>query len=133
MTALLTELRLAELCDANIGDLSRNDDAAGTIRVRRGKGSKERIVPVEAPLLALIENYLDSRAARVPPTTRAPAADLTLGRQRGPLFVGRDGERLTRGTLQSRVRREFRLAGPAPSKQHGAPVHRIALEMLGGS
>jgi hypothetical protein len=28
------------------------------------------------------------------------------------LFVGRDGERITRGTLQSRIKRAFNRAGP---------------------
>jgi integrase/recombinase XerC len=42
-----------------------------------------------------------------------------------PLFVGRDGQRLTRGTLQSRLRRAFRLTGQPGSRQPGALAHSL--------
>ena len=42
-----------------------------------------------------------------------------------PLFVGRDGERITRGALQSRVRRAFRRAGPDAQPVRGALVHGL--------
>ena len=64
MTGLLTGLRSAERCAVDIGDLWRTDDGGGTVRVRHGKGNKERVVPIEAALLAVIDDYLDSRAAR---------------------------------------------------------------------
>ena len=66
MTGLLTGLRSAELCAVNIGDVWRTDDGAGAVRVRHGKGNKERVVPIEAALLAVIDDYLDSRATRFP-------------------------------------------------------------------
>jgi integrase/recombinase XerC len=70
-------------------------------------------VPIEADLLAVIEDYLDSRARRFPATTRSSAPQgLSRWPANAPLFVGRDGGRITRGTIQSRVRRVFRRAGP---------------------
>ncbi|WP_375372711.1 MULTISPECIES: tyrosine-type recombinase/integrase [unclassified Mycolicibacterium] len=42
-----------------------------------------------------------------------------------PLFVGRDGERITRGTLQSRIKRAFKLAGPDARPVPGALVHGL--------
>ena len=39
--------------------------------------------------------------------------------------MGRDGERITRGTIQSRVRRAFRRAGPNAQPVHGALVHGL--------
>ena len=42
-----------------------------------------------------------------------------------PLFVGRDGERITRGALQSRVRRAFRQAGPDAQPVRGALIHGL--------
>jgi site-specific recombinase XerD len=42
-----------------------------------------------------------------------------------PLFVGRDGERITRGTVQSRVRKAFRRAGPDAQPVRGALVHGL--------
>jgi integrase/recombinase XerC len=41
------------------------------------------------------------------------------------LFVGRDGGRITRGTIQSRVRRAFRRAGPGAQPVRGALVHGL--------
>ncbi|MCB0950135.1 MAG: tyrosine-type recombinase/integrase, partial [Mycobacterium sp.] len=42
-----------------------------------------------------------------------------------PLFVGRDGERMTRGTLQSRIKRAFKRAGPDARPVPGALVHGL--------
>ena len=39
--------------------------------------------------------------------------------------MGRDGERITRGALQSRVRRAFRRAGPDAQPVRGALVHGL--------
>lgn len=41
------------------------------------------------------------------------------------LFVGRDGERITRGAIQSRVRRAFRRAGFDAQPVPGALVHGL--------
>ena len=49
-----------------MGDIRTTDDGAAVLHVR-GKGGKERSVPIEAELLAVIEAYLTSRAARFPP------------------------------------------------------------------
>ena len=111
----LAGLRSEELRLADIGDIRTTDDRAATIHVR-GKGGKERSVPIEAELLSVIEAYLDSRAIRFPGGTKRKAGDSTSGLSRwparSPLFVGRDGERITRGTLQSRIKRSFKRAGP---------------------
>jgi len=45
-----------------------------TIHVR-GKGGKERSVPIEAELLSVIEAYLDSRAIRFPAGTKPESVD----------------------------------------------------------
>jgi integrase/recombinase XerC len=72
-------------------------------------------VPIEAELLSVIEAYLDSRAIRFPGMAKrkanAAASPLSHWPARSPLFVGRDGERITRGTLQSRIKRAFKRAG----------------------
>ncbi len=128
LTALLAGLRSEELRLADIGDIRITDNRAATIHVR-GKGGKERAVPIEAELLAVIEAYLDSRAIRFPGGTKRKAGDSTsaLSRwpARSPLFVGRDGERITRGTLQSRIKRAFKRAGPEAQPVPGALVHGL--------
>ncbi|MDT0488808.1 tyrosine-type recombinase/integrase, partial [Streptomyces doebereineriae] len=44
---------------------------------------------------------------------------------RSPLFVGRDGERITRGTVQSRIKRAFNRAGTDAQPVPGAMVHGL--------
>jgi integrase len=44
---------------------------------------------------------------------------------RSPLFVGRDGDRITQGTLQSRIKRAFKRAGPDAQPVPGALVHGL--------
>ena len=95
LIALLAGLRSEELRLADIGDIRTTENRGATIHVR-GKGGKERSVPIEAELLSVIEAYLDSRAIRFPGGTKRKAGDSTsaLSRwpARSPLFVGRDGE-----------------------------------------
>ena len=100
LTALLAGLRAEELCQADIGDIHTTDNGSAIIHVK-GKGGKERSVPIEIELLSVIETYLDSRAIRFPNATRrkgdVPGSALSRWPARTPLFVGRDGERITRG------------------------------------
>jgi site-specific recombinase XerC len=58
LTALLAGLRADELVRANVGDLRRTDDGA-VIHVR-GKGGKDRRVPIEPTLVDVLERYLDT-------------------------------------------------------------------------
>jgi site-specific recombinase XerD len=59
LTALLTGLRLSELVGLNVGDIRAVD--SGAVLHVRGKGGKDRRVPVEAPLVAVFDEYLASR------------------------------------------------------------------------
>ena len=83
LTGLLAGLRAEELVRANVGDLRRTDDGA-VIHVR-GKGGKDRRVPIEPALVRVLERYLDSRATRFPPQPNGappPAGDWPPGRRR---------------------------------------------------
>src|SRR6478736_9181932 len=94
LTALLAGLRADELLRANIGDLRRTDDGA-VIHVR-GKGRKERRVPIESALVELLERYLDGRATRFPATVKrrsCPGGGLAAWPSATPLFVGADRAR----------------------------------------
>jgi integrase/recombinase XerC len=126
LAGLLAGLRLDELRRADVGDLRTSTDDGAVIHVS-GKGGKDRTVPIEADLLTVIEKYLDSRAVRFPATTRSSSVRHGLSRwpANAPLFVGRDGKRITRGTIQSRVRRAFRRAGPDAQPVQGALVHGL--------
>jgi integrase/recombinase XerC len=128
LTGLLAGLRAEELLRSDVGDIRTTDDGAAVIHVK-GKGGKERSVPIEAELLCVIEAYLGSRAIRFPGTakrnTDAAGSPLSAWPARAPLFVGRDGERITRGILQSRVKRAFKHAGPDAQPVPGALVHGL--------
>jgi site-specific recombinase XerD len=126
LTALLAGLRADELLRANVGDLRRTDDSA-VLHVR-GKGGKDRRVPIESALVQVLERYLDTRASRFPATAKrrsSPGGGLAAWPAAAPLFVGADGDRITRGTLQYRVLRAFRRAGIDADRARGALVHGL--------
>ena len=124
-TALLAGLRADELIRANIGDVRQTDDG-GVLHVH-GKGNKDRRIPFSAELLDVLEQYLETRANRFPQTRRrSPGADVLSGfSPKAPLFLGADGERITRGTLQYRILRAFKKAGINSDRSPGALVHGL--------
>jgi integrase/recombinase XerC len=80
-------LRVSELTGLNHGDLDR---AARLLRVR-GKGRRERIVPIGERALAALDRYLSD-------------AQRTNERGDRPIFSGRTGARLSNRTVQRVVR-----------------------------
>ena len=93
-----------------------------------GKGGKDRRIPVEQVLVDILERYLNTRATRFPTTTKrrsSPTGGLASWAGAAPLFVGADGERITRGTLQYRVLRAFKKAGIDTERARGALVHGL--------
>jgi site-specific recombinase XerD len=125
LTGLLAGLRADEMLRANVGDLRRTNDGA-VIHVR-GKGGKDRRIPIESALVAVLEHYLDSRIMRFPATAkqRSPGRELAAWPAAAPLFVGADGDRISRGTLQYRVLRAFRRAGVDAGRARDALVHGL--------
>ncbi|SUE32749.1 site-specific recombinase XerD [Mycolicibacterium gilvum] len=87
-------------------------------------------------LVDILERYLTSRTLRFPATTkrRSPGTGLAAWPANAPLFVGADGERISRGTLQYRVLRAFRRAGIDAGRARGAALvhglrHTFATEL----
>jgi integrase/recombinase XerC len=111
---LCAGLRSTELLDLTLSSVGgRRGERILTVR---GKGGKERAVPIEPELEAVIDDYLASRAARLG------------GREPGrsdPLFVAADGQRLGRGGLQYLVSRAYREAGVSGQVPRGASVHAL--------
>ena len=113
-TALMTGMRLSELLALQLGSL---DGRPGERRFKvQGKGRKERFVPIEAPLEALIDIYLASRRIRFPDQPVGPAAIL---------FVDRHGEALQPGGAQYLVRQCYLWAGIGARVPDGALVHAL--------
>ncbi|RFZ55761.1 recombinase [Mycobacterium liflandii] len=124
-TALLAGLRSDELISVDIGDIRRTDDG-GVLHVH-GKGNKDRRIPFGKELLDVIEHYLRTRVARFPQSRRRSAGTdiLSCFSPKTPLFLGADGERITRGTLQYRILRAFKKAGIDSERSSGALVHGL--------
>lgn len=124
-TSLLAGLRAEELLNANVGDIRRTEDG-GVLHVR-GKGNKDRRIPVAHELLQLIDDYLVTRSTRFPQPRRRGSGDGVAHRfpPNAPLFLGANGERITRGTLQYRLLRAFKRAGINGERASGALVHGL--------
>ncbi|MEM7337559.1 MAG: tyrosine-type recombinase/integrase [Actinomycetota bacterium] len=106
-------LRLSELLDLTIRSLDgpSGDRVIGV----RGKGNKERTVPLEPEVEHIVVTYLESRLRRFP--GRIHHDD--------PLFVDNRGETMRRGGLQYLVDQLYREAGIRTRVPAGALVHAL--------
>lgn len=112
-----TGLRVSELCDLTLEDLHLQ---AGYL-VARGKGAKERIVPVGMAAIEAVEHYL-----------RFSRPEIARGRESRYLFVGPGGRRLSRQTVWKRIRKLARQAGiDRPVSPHKLR-HSFATHLLEG-
>ena len=89
-------LRIEETTALTVDDLSF---ARGSeeVRVARGKGNKERVVPMGPRLRRSLRRYLRTRAVLV------PAGDPASGSPLPHLFITEKGSRVTEGTLRRRL------------------------------
>jgi integrase/recombinase XerC len=92
-------IRIGELTGLNTGDI---DFPRGLMKVR-GKGKKERIVPVGEPALKALENYLGMRSEFV--------RDKEESYLESPLFLSRLGSRLTPRSVRRLVDKYVLLSG----------------------
>lgn len=106
-------LRLAELLGLTLQSIDGppGDRVIGV----RGKGNKERTVPVEPEVEAVLASYLESRLRRFPGRLAATA----------PLFVDNRGQVMGRGALQYLVEQLYREAGIRTRVPRGALVHAL--------
>jgi len=114
-------LRLHEVACLQVGDL---DGARGQLRVQRGKGNKQRVLPASTALLQVLRDYWRTeRAARPAPAGVAPAARW--------LFVGRDpGRPLHKSAVQQIYARAIRTArikrkGGIHTLRHSFATHTL--------
>ncbi len=124
-------LRVSELCGLELGDITAD---AEVVRCR-GKGSKERLVPLSPLIGATLRRYIDG----------GRPAFLANGRQERHLFVTRLGKAFTRMGVFKLLRQRALAAGIDPTRvsphvlrhsfatsllAHGADIRSIQ-EMLG--
>jgi integrase/recombinase XerD len=112
-----TGLRVSELVSLELNDV----DLESRVLVARGKGSKERLVPVGAPAAEAVKLYL------------AGARDAILrGRRSKDLFVTPRGRRLTRQGMAKLVARYARGAGLRRRVSPHKLRHSFATHLLEG-
>ena len=104
-----TGMRIAELVGLNIEDI---DFISGVAKVR-GKGKKERLLPVGEYALKAIRAYLDSR-----------------GKQSSTLFLNKNGGRLTTRGTRNVVRKYIRLASLSGCISTHSLRHSFATHLL---
>ena len=105
-----TGIRLSELVDINREDI---DFESGLVRIR-GKGKKERIVPIGSKAIEAIKKYQETRR-----TLHSPQA----------LFINRSGERLTTRSVARIVKRYLSRLGMPQVGPHGLR-HSFATHLL---
>jgi integrase/recombinase XerC len=110
-TLYSTGVRASELVGMNRGDIDRNDRL---IRVR-GKGRKERVVPVGRKALEAIGEYLNARRV---------AADADA------VFIGPSGKRLTARTVQRILEKYRKKTGLAQAASPHTLRHSFATHLL---
>ena len=112
--------RAAELLGLDVDDLDGLDDPRGGSVLLRGKGGKERVVPLGRPACEAVGAYL----------VRARPALATRG---GPaLFVNARGGRLSRQTLWNVVGEAARRAGLSQDISPHSFRHSFATHLLDG-
>ncbi len=111
-----TGMRAGELQQLDIEDVDR---IGGTIRVR-GKGKKERIVPVGEDALSALQNYLQEwkKAGRLKSATS------------GPLVCNKSGQRLSTRSIRRAVSRNAKKADLSQDVSPHTIRHTFATHML---
>jgi integrase/recombinase XerC len=107
-------LRVGELVSLNTEDL---DEFSHALRIR-GKGKKERLVPLGSHAAAAIEGYLHLAARRFGPI------------RRGPLFVNKTGRRLSDRSIRRKLEKYLQIAGIPIHVSPHALRHSFATHML---
>jgi integrase/recombinase XerD len=117
--------RVSEIIGVNLSDLAKitnDDEVIQTIRLR-GKGSKERIVPVGSFALQALDNYL----VRLRPALAERAV-----RDDGALFLNSRGLRISRQSAWTIVSDASKLCGLENKVSPHALRHSYATHLLDG-
>ena len=109
--------RVSELCGLDVQDL---DAAEATLRLR-GKGRKQRLVPVGEPALEAVARYL--RSGR--PELAGQKADAAL-------FLNQRGKRLTRVSVWTLIKKAGSVAGLPETVSPHTLRHSYATHLLEG-
>lgn len=118
-TLYSTGIRVSELVGINRGDI----DEAGQALIVRGKGRKERIVPLGSHALAAMSNYakiLDEHQRREGASNDGDS----------PLFINKHGGRLSTRSVRRKVSKYLAEAGLDPDISPHTLRHSFATHLL---
>ena len=113
-----TGMRLSELINLNIGDLKQEE---GLIKVR-GKGRKERIVPVGRKALSAIDDYLHEK--------KELSAKTLIKADERPLFMIEEGRRMYPQAVGRMVRKYIGAVSEIEKRSPHVLRHSFATHML---
>ena len=112
-----TGIRRMEACNLDVYDI---DFKEGILKVRKGKGSKDRLIPLGEVIQSYLKEYL----------TKVRKYLVNIDRMdEQALFISHNGSRLTKGTISSIVRIYARKAGVYHLQTHKLR-HACALHMM---
>jgi integrase/recombinase XerD len=111
---LQTGIKLSELVHLTVDDIELGEKQNGSIRIRAGRGKKERIIPLNSKATAAISDYLSEKE----------------GEQNRILFTNRFGEALGERGIQKMLRKYLKKAGIGHASiqtlRHTFGTHHIA-------
>jgi integrase/recombinase XerC len=116
-TLYSTGIRVSELVALNMDDI----DFLGEVIHVRGKGKKERITPIGASALQVIQHYMEFR------NRRAQNNDNFDSRV---LFVNKHGRRLSTRSVRRKMDKYIKMAGLDPAISPHTLRHSFATHML---
>ncbi len=120
-----TGMRVSELVSCDLGDLDPGDGDGGMVRVR-GKGDKERLIPVGCPAVEAVTAWLPQRQQLL----RARVKSGRGGQHEQALFLNNRGGRLSSRSVERLVKSYGRRAGLPQVVTPHALRHSFATHLL---
>jgi integrase/recombinase XerC len=115
-------LRVSEACNLDVDDLER-EGAGGLVKVRQGKGRKDRVVPFGSKAGAALDDYMVHRTTLLAARTGARGDGAAL-------FVSARGRRLDPRVVRRMLSRRGQATGTPRISPH-ALRHSFATHLLG--
>lgn len=115
-------LRVSEACNLDLGDLE-GEGRGGSVKVRQGKGRKDRVVPIGSKAWQALQDHLPLRARRL--AARGRGAE-----QIAAVFVSARGRRLDPRVVRRMLAGRELATGVAAVPPH-ALRHTFATHLLG--